>query len=216
MYSEDDLLQLSGLQHYSFCPRQCALIHIEKLWEENLFTVEGELFHERVHQEHGEKRKHQEVQFSLPLVSYQLGLSGQADIVEFLYQDAKRTLLQEVIPVEYKRGKPKSSNVDKVQLCALGICLEEMLSFPIEKGFLYYGKTKKRHEVIFSDKLKQEVIETAKGFHQLVAKAKIPAAVAQPHCKSCSFIDICLPSVRTDAVKDYVQREVCRAMEDTR
>ncbi len=214
MYSEDDLLQLSGLQHYSFCPRQCALIHIEKLWVENIFTTEGELFHERVHQEHREKRRSEEIQFSLPVVSYRLGLSGQADIVEFQYRDSKRTQLQEVIPVEYKRGKPKTSNIDKVQLCALGICLEEMLLFSVTRGFLYYGKTRKRHEVIFSNELKQEVKETAEAFHQLVNSQEIPEALALPFCKNCSFIDICLPYTKGIKVHKYIKQEMDRSLVD--
>ena len=125
MYSEDELLQLSALQHFVFCPRQCALIHIEQLWEENRFTAEGRIIHEDVHEEGVENRKDVKIERGIPLRSLELGLSGKADVVEFRKtQDGKKLIL---FPIEYKRGKPKLDHCDMVQLCAQAMCLEEML-----------------------------------------------------------------------------------------
>lgn len=125
MYTEEDLIQLSALQHFVFCKRQCALIHIEQVWSENLWTAEGRIMHEDVHSEGIENRKGVRIERGIPLRSLELGLSGKADVVEFRKGHNGK---YQLFPVEYKRGKPKPDNRDKVQLCAQGLCLEEMTS----------------------------------------------------------------------------------------
>src|SRR3989337_821592 len=141
--STDDLIMLSALQHYVFCPRQCALIHIEQLWAENVLTAEGRIMHDKVDTANRESRGNIRIEYGVPMRSLRLGLIGKADVVEF-HKDGDRWI---PFPVEYKRGKPKPGNCDKVQLCAQAICLEEMLSVRIPKGALFYGKTKRRLDV---------------------------------------------------------------------
>ena len=129
---------LSALQHIIFCERQCALIHIEQLWSENVFTAEGKIMHDKVDTAKQETRKSVSVEYGVPLRSLRLGLVGKADVVEFHRQEDN----WHPFPVEYKRGKPKSNNCDKVQLCAQAICLEEMLNCKINEGALFYGTTR--------------------------------------------------------------------------
>src|SRR3989338_6590683 len=163
MYSEDDLLPLSALQHLVFCPRQCALIHIERLWQENWFTAQGRVFHERVHEQKTERRKNVRIEFGLELRSYQLGLIGKADVVEFHCDEEKKKW--QPFPVEYKRGKPKSDNCDAVQLCAQAMCLEEMMEVQVLKGAIFYGKEQRRTEIAFDQSLRNQTMETARRLH---------------------------------------------------
>ena len=137
MYTEDDLLPLSGLQHLLFCERQCALIHIEQAWAENRFTAEGRIMHERVHKEDRESRGDIRVEYSMPLRSLRLGLIAKADVVEFHRNRGLSDGKWIPFPVEYKRGKPKKDNADKVQLCAQALCLEEMLDVEVTSGALF-------------------------------------------------------------------------------
>ena len=191
MYGEDDLLMISALQHYLFCKRQCALIHIEQQWEENRFTAEGRILHERVHTAGLESRGDLRLEYDLALRSLKLGLSGRSDVVEFYSRDDEGW---QPFPVEYKRGKPKKDNSDLVQLCAQAICLEEMLAVKIEKGALYYGIKKRRTEVEFDLKLRTATEETAKLLHELVCKGETPSPEYGAQCKSCSFLSLCLPT----------------------
>jgi len=152
MYTEDDLLPLSGLQHLLFCERQCALIHIEQAWAENLLTAEGRIMHERVHEADRESRGEVRIEYSMPLRSLRLGLIAKADVVEFhrkLDPGEKGSSKWLPFPVEYKRGKPKKENYDKVQLCAQAMCLEEMLDVQIPEGAIFYGRTRRRQDVVF-------------------------------------------------------------------
>ena len=148
MYSESDLLPLSGLQHILFCERQCAFIHLEREWTENRFTAEGRIMHERVHVQAHETRKDVRIEFSVPIRSFTLGLTGQADVVEF-HPDRVR-------PVEYRRGREKKDNWDRVQLCAQALCLAEMLGLDISEGDLFYGKIRRRRTVRFDHPLREE------------------------------------------------------------
>ena len=191
MYEEDDLLMISALQHYLFCKRQCALIHIEQQWEENRFTAEGRILHERVHTAGLESRGDLRLEYDLALRTLKLGLSGRADVVEFYRRDNGGW---QPFPVEYMRGKPKKDNSDLVQLCAQAICLEEMLAVKIEKGALYYGIKKRRTEVEFDLKLRTTTEETAKLLHDLVSKGETPPPEYGAQCKSCSFLSLCLPT----------------------
>jgi CRISPR-associated exonuclease Cas4 len=202
---EDDLTMLSALQHYIFCPRQCALIHIEQAWEENRLTAEGRIMHERVHEEGNETRGSVKIARGVPLRSLRLGLVGKADVVEFHRID-KHTW--QPFPVEYKRGKPKPDHSDKIQLCAQALCLEEMLSASVPQGALFYGKTRRRLDVAFDEALRKETEETASKVHQLIESGTTPSPVYAKRCESCSLIGECLPEKigKHASVKRYLMR----------
>jgi CRISPR-associated exonuclease Cas4 len=205
MYMEDDLLMLSALQHLLFCPRQCALIHIEQQWVENRLTAEGRILHERVHTAAKESRQKIRTEFDMPIRSLELGLIGRADIVEFHLQDNG---IWQPYPVEYKRGRPKKDDSDRVQLCAQAMCLEEMLSTEVPAGALYYGKKKRRTAVEFDRRLRQTSRETAQALHNLLADRTTPPPKYRPRCDHCSFIELCLPKTagKKNSVADYMQR----------
>ena len=192
-YTEDDLLPLSGLQHLAFCERQCALIHIEQAWAENVFTAEGRVMHERVHEADRESRRDVRVEYSMPLRSLRLGLIAKADVVEFHRNRGPSGDKWRPFPVEYKRGRPKKDNADKVQLCAQALCLEEMLDVEVPSGALFYGKTRHRQDVDFDTDLRSETEDTAKRFHALVEAGKTPKPVYGKKCDSCSMKHLCLP-----------------------
>jgi len=192
-YTEDDLLPLSGLQHLAFCERQCALIHIEQAWAENLYTAEGRVLHERVDQADQVSRGDARVEYSMPLRSLRLGLIGKADVVEFHRIRDSTGDRWRPFPVEYKRGRPKKANVDKVQLCAQALCLEEMLGVEVPSGALFYGKTRHREDVDFDAELRPETEETAKRFHALIEAGVTPKSVYGKQCDTCSLKDLCLP-----------------------
>jgi CRISPR-associated exonuclease Cas4 len=201
-YSNDELLMLSGIQHIAFCERQWALIHIEQQWTENVLTVEGRQLHERADDPfNSTSLKHTVTLRSVPLVSYHLGLTGFADVVEYRATDLAQNSISlpardgrwQPVPVEYKRGKPKPDERDEVQLCAQAMCLEEMHTIQISEGFLYYGETRHRHEVNFDEKLRSRVFFLAGKMHELFSGGLTPQPVYKPHCRSCSLFDICLP-----------------------
>ncbi len=192
-YSENDLLPLSGLQHLAFCERQCALIHIEQAWAENLFTAEGRVLHERVHEADRQSRGDVRIEYSMPLRSLRLGLTAKADVVEFHRKKEETDKKWVPFPVEYKRGKPKRDSVDKVQLCAQALCLEEMLGVKVPAGALFYGKIRHRQDVDFDADLRSETEDTARRFHELVEARKTPKPVYGKKCESCSMKDLCLP-----------------------
>jgi len=208
MYSEDDFIQLSALQHFVFCKRQCALIHIEQNWAENIFTVKGGIMHENVHEETSKNRKDFRIERGMALHSFELGLSGKADVVEFhrTDNDGKWT----PFPVEYKHGGPKPDNCDTIQICAQALCLEEMLDTNIPCGALFYGKTRHRLDVLFDEVLRKETKDTAEQLHVFIEAGRTPAPVYTPKCKSCSFVDECLPKTisRGESVKEYVLKEI--------
>ena len=191
-YIEKEYLSLSALQHMIFCKRQCALIHIEQLWVENKFTAEGRVMHERVDrgdQTEGSKIK---VEYSLPLKSNLLGITGKADVVEFhLKKDLKNQWIP--FPVEYKRGKPKKNYSDKVQLCAQALCLEEMLNTEVAKGALFYGKTRRRQNVCFDEKLRKLTLQISEELHIMINSGITPAPHYTKKCDTCSFLNLCLP-----------------------
>ncbi len=204
MFNEEDLLQLSALQHMLFCERQCALIHIEQVWSENLFTAEGRIMHDRVDTSKHETRRNIRTEFAVPLRSLRLGLIGKADVVEFHRKDDA----WKPFPVEYKRGKPKHDNCDKVQLCAQAICLEEMLNVEIDSGALFYGKTRRRDEVVFDKALRIETEETAKKVHELIKSGMTPRPEFSKKCKSCSLVQICMPEIcsKNNKASRYLSR----------
>lgn len=186
MREEDQLLPISALQHLLFCERQCALIHIEQVWSENEFTSEGNLLHERTHEGPDESRPGVRITRGMPVRSLELGLSGQCDVVEFHADGA-------VLPVEYKRGKPKVHSADEVQLCAQALCLEEMLGRAIERGMLYYGKRRRRTDIIFDWQLRELTRDAARRLHLLIESRVTPIAQREKKCESCSLLDLCMP-----------------------
>jgi CRISPR-associated exonuclease Cas4 len=190
MYAEDDLVMLSALQHFLFCPRQCALIHIEQLWQENRLTAEGRILHERVHTAARESRRKIRIEFDMPIRSLALGLAGRADVVEFHLQNDGTWL---PYPVEYKRGRPKKDASDRVQLCAQALCIEEMLHAEVPAGALYYGRKRKRFEITFDEDLRTMTRETAAAVHTLLTGGKTPVPEYSRRCERCSFIELCLP-----------------------
>lgn len=207
MFVDIDLLPLSALQHFVFCTRQCALIHIEQIWSENLFTAEGRVMHERVHEEKFEKRGDVRIERGVPLRSLKLGLIGKADAVEFHKESTGRW---SPFPVEYKRGKPKESDCDKVQLCAQALCLEEMIGGAIPAGALFYGKTRRHFDVVFDDALRAKTVDVAKKLHKFIQDGKTPPAQKEKRCDTCSLSSICLPKIGNGgySVADYVKEIV--------
>ena len=199
------MLPLSALQHLLFCERQCVLIHVEQLWEENLFTAQGRLMHERVDRGGHESRGDVRTEYAMPLRSLRLGLIGKADVVEFHLQEDGRWL---PFPVEHKRGRPKRENWDKVQLCAQALCLEEALGVKINRGALFYGKNRRRQEVYFDAGLRRQTEETAARLHKLIASGRTPPPRYDQKCDSCSLKDLCLPKVvgKKGRVESYLKR----------
>ena len=205
MYALEDLLPLSVLQHIAFCERQCALIHMEQLWAENRLTVEGKIMHEHVHDENRVTRGDLRIDYGVSLRSLRLGLIGKADVVEFHRQQGAAWC---PFPVEYKRGKPKPDDCDKIQLCAQAICLEEMLAVAIPAGALFYGQTRHRLDVQFDEALRQETAEAALRAHELIASGRTPPPVYEKRCESCSLFEQCLPKViqKRHAVGSYLTK----------
>lgn len=214
-YSEDDYLMLSGLQHFIYCRRQWALIHVEQQWEENFQTVSGEIFHERTHNSAiHEVRKGTIITREMKIESKTMGLSGNCDVVEFHLDEeginirglGKEGDKYRLIPIEYKRGKPKEHEADMVQLCAQAMCLEEMLVCEIPYGYLYYGETKRRTEVEFTDSLREKVKNCAKEMHQYYKRGYTPKVRVHKGCHSCSLKDICLPRLnKNPSVEQYME-----------
>jgi len=201
MFPESDFIMLSALQHYLFCPRQCALIHLEQQWAENRYTAEGQVLHERVDSNKSDTAGDVRIARTLPLCSHRLGVSGQADVVEF-HDDGT------VFPVEYKRGKPKQNRCDEVQLCAQALCLEEMLTLQINEGALFYGKRRRRTVVAFDEELRQLTEHVVRQVHKLLIEGVTPSASYEAKCDNCSLLNICLPKscAKGRSVKRYMQR----------
>lgn len=204
---DDELIAISALSHYSYCPRRCALIHIEQVWTENRFTAEGRIMHERVHDESRESRGDVLIDYGVSLRSLRLGLIGKADVVEFHLRLDGSWL---PFPVEYKRGKPKVDDCDKVQLCAQAICLEEMLDVAIPEGALFYGQTRHRLDVVFDDAIREKTEETARRAHNLISSGRTPPPVYEKRCESCSLVAECLPKTieKRSSVKRYLSAMV--------
>ena len=199
MFDADDFLQLSGIQHFLFCRRQWALIHIEQQWAENYRTTDGKLMHEKAHDRNAsESRRDFYVVRGLRIFSAALGISGECDVVEF-YQDKNGVSLTgkeekwKPFPVEYKHGEAKTGNCDAAQLCAQAICLEEMLCCRIPKGALYYGQTRRRQTVEFTEELREQVRSAISEMHQLYQRGYTPKVKPTKACNACSLKALCLP-----------------------
>lgn len=223
IYSDDDLLPLSGIQHMAFCERQWALIHVERLWRENQRTVEGRHLHERAHDptiitatEDGLAVRAQ------PIVSYTLGLYGVADVVEFHRDPTGIALpgndgLWLPRPVEYKRGRPKKDDRDEVQLCAQAICLEEMMQVIIEAADLYYGQPRRRVHILLDQSLRERVRELSEKMHRLFAEGVTPEAEPGKPCSLCSLAEVCMPklTLKRRSVENYIRANLAAEVDDS-
>ncbi|MFH0869193.1 MAG: CRISPR-associated protein Cas4 [archaeon] len=198
MFTEDQLIPISALQHWLFCRRQCGLIHLEQAWQENHLTAEGRLLHEKVHQADAEQSGDVRIVRGLRLASFRLGLIGQSDVVEFHKADNGIVLsgakgFWQPFPVEYKRGKPKKDGSDCVQLCAQTMCLEEMLNTKISSAAFYYNQPRRRTEVEITDLLRRQTENIAQQVHQMFNDRNTPIACYEKKCQSCSLAEICMP-----------------------
>ncbi len=215
-YNSDDLLPLSGIQHFYFCRRQWALIHVERQWQENVFTVEGKLLHQNADNPlFNETRRGIITTRAMPVASYHLGLYGICDVVEFNQGDAGvqlpgRVGFYQPVPIEYKRGKEKQDKCDEVQLCAQAICLEEMFSNPIPAGSLYYGEVRHRVKVEFTEELRRLVEKMSEEMHTYFKRGYTPKVKPSKACKSCSLKDICLPELQKNmlSASQYIRMEI--------
>jgi CRISPR-associated exonuclease Cas4 len=234
VYTEDQFIQLSALQHYVFCPRQCALIHVDDVWNDNVFTVRGNILHEKVDTDTYETRGTLKTVRALKIHSFRLGLAGKCDVVEFRKPLANSPGLQagehkaiitgmgvqphipanvvsvqeamEVVPVEFKAGQPKQNISDEVQLCAQALCLEEMLDVPVRRGAFFYGKIRRRVQVEISDTLRQQTEEIVAAVHDIVDRKVIPQGKYEKKCGSCSLEDICQPKAMNERkLKAYIK-----------
>lgn len=212
-YAEEDYLMISGIQHFKFCRRQWALIHIEQQWAENEHTVIGELMHKKAHDPYlTEKRKDTIIARALPVASREMGVTGECDVVEFhRCEDGIRLHghrgLFSVYPIEYKKGKPKATEEDQLQLAAQAMCLEEMFSTQIMEGALFYGETKRREVVEITEALRREVKETFLEMHQYYERKYTPKVKMSKGCNRCSLKEICMPRLeKTISVKKYISQ----------
>jgi len=212
-YEEDEFLMLSGLQHFVFCRRQWALIHIEQEWEENVLTVEGNLLHEKVDDPFiREKRGNTLYVRALPVHSRILGISGICDMVEFTSDDNGITLQGEAgrylpKPIEYKRGKPKKHDADLMQLTAQVMCLEEMLGIPIEEASFYYHEVRRREPHQITEEMRQKVIDLTSEMHLYYRRRHTPRVKTGKHCVSCSLRHRCMPELlEREKVSTYMNR----------
>ena len=197
---DEHLIPLSALQHYAFCPRQCALIHNEQMWVENLLTAQGRALHERVDSGEPETRKGVRFERTVHVAAEKLGISGVLDLVEV---DTKTGCLK---PVEYKRGKPKPEPMDEIQLCAQGLCLEEMTGQPVNEGALWYGQTRHRVPVMFSSDLRAKTLATIAAVRELLNSGQTPPPAYGKCCKACSLVEICQPELlgKRDRSAEYM------------
>ena len=207
-------VMLSALQHMLYCPRQCALIHIEQAWAENRYTAEGRVLHERADQPQAERRKGVRTVTAMPLEHPALGLVGVADVVEFHPCEGGA---EQAYPVEYKRGRPKAHRADEVQLCAQALCLEVMRGEPVPEGALFYGQTRRRKGVLFDTGLRALTRETVAAVRALIDAGQTPPARYEARrCGACSLIEVCQPRwlARGVGVKKWVEKWVARQVAD--
>jgi CRISPR-associated exonuclease Cas4 len=209
-YALDDLIPVSALQHALFCERQYALIHLEQQWAENFFTAEGNVLHERVHVEHHESRERFRQEYDLAVRSLEYGIIGKCDLVEILFDSEKN--VAKVTPIEFKRGKQKKDDVDRVQLCAQVLCLEEMFKIKIDTGEFYYLQEHRRCEQIIDDQLRNTTTALIERIIQMNTEGKTPKAnYSKKKCDNCSLVDICMPKFLGVGSKDvarYVQTQI--------
>ncbi len=230
-YPECDLIPLSALQHLLFCERQCALIHVERVWLENRFTAEGQVLHRQAHEGKPRTRDGVRITRGLPLRGLSLGVSGQADVIEWRApshlpdRQADRTLAKvlrdaqpgglqgwTITPIEYKRGRPKANDCDRVQLCAQAMCLEEMLNIEVAAGQLFYGTKRRRFDVAFDEPLRTSTRRAAERLHEIIDSGITPPAIREKKCDTCSLLSICMPDVTSGrrSAKAFLARELAK------
>ena len=215
MYTEEDMLMLSGIQHYMFCPRKWSLIHLSQEWEDNRLTVEGQLLHENVDNPFYRQKNGDTITLrSVHIASRELGLYGIADAIELLPADSAENAITHnkypgfwyPFPVEYKRGHHKPDECDEVQLAAQVICLEEMYGIHIEYGAMFYGETRRREVIHINEQLRKLTFECASAMHDSWNRRDIAKAKKTARCKKCSLVDICLPQLEQQSkVSDYLK-----------
>ncbi len=209
-YAEEDFLQLSGLQHFIYCRRQWALIHLEGQWKDNLWTVEGSWLHRRAHDpQQTERRGETLICRDLRIHSRRLGVSGACDVVEFQASPCGVALSGQAgtwkpVPVEYKRGRPKEHDADRLQLCAQAMCLEKMLACSIPVGFLYYGEPRRREKVELTADLRGRVEQALEEMHRLARRGYTPVVRPSAACRGCSLREECLPQAGNRSVERYL------------
>lgn len=186
MANGDGLVLISALQHYAYCPRQCALIHVEKVWDENLYTLRGQRVHQTVNTPGDELIEGIRVERAMPLWSHRLGLTGIGDVVEFLEDGTP-------YPVEYKSGARKVRAADSIQLCAQALCLEEMLARDVTQGAIFHYGSRRRRQVLFDQTLRSQTLATIEATRALLTNPRLPPPVADQRCPDCSLIDACIP-----------------------
>lgn len=215
-YTEDEMLMLSGIQHYAFCPRQWALIHIEQQWDENILTAEGRIMHQLVDDPFYRQKMSDIICLrSVNLASKELGLYGVSDIIELHPTDVSNNAITHPkysgywipYPIEYKHGRPKDTDIDIVQLAAQAMCIEEQYSIQIAQGAIYYGAIRRREEVSITDDLRAIVRQYAMSMHDLYGKMLTPQAIKMSHCKGCSLSDICMPDTQ-DGASNYLKHNL--------
>lgn len=214
-YKEEEYLQISGLQHFCFCRRQWALIHIEQLWTENLRTVEGNLLHERAHDGTAKERRGGVlITRDMRVFSAVLGISGNCDVVEFQLSTAGIPLsgkegLWRPYPVEYKHGAPRKDHANELQLCAQAMCLEEMLCCEIPEGAIYFGETRHREKIFLTQELRQEVRDCLLEMHQLYTRQYTPKVKRTKACNACSLKELCVPLLmKKYSVDNYLKEHL--------
>jgi CRISPR-associated exonuclease Cas4 len=230
VFRDEEMLPISALQHLVFCERQCALIHVDGAWRENYLTAEGQELHHNAHQLGHETRGKLRIVRALRLQSYSLGLTGVADVVEFHAPDglvasdlSLRKWCPEVVrlkgwrvlPVEYKRGRPKALQCDEIQLCAQAFCLEEMLCVEVGEGRLFYGQERGRTDVVFSQELRERTRSACARLRQVMASTTLPQPVYDRRCNQCSLFDECMPTIvgRGQSVSRFVEQAVSAALD---
>ncbi|MDT3695306.1 MAG: CRISPR-associated protein Cas4 [Ignavibacterium sp.] len=220
MFTEDDFIMISALQHYVYCPRQCGLIHVDDVWQENLFTVRGDILHQKVDTDTYETRGSVKTVRGLRIHSFKYGLVGRCDVVEFHSKKSKNNsgiitgaLNKEkvldniiVLPVEFKSGEPKEDISDKVQLCAQVFCLEEMLNTQIKEGAFFYGKIRRRNLIEINNELRTQTENIISAVRKIVESKIIPAAVYEQKCRNCSLQTICQPkAMNKTKLQNYIK-----------
>lgn len=211
MENEDNYLMMSGIQHFDYCRRQWALIHIEQQWKENMLTVEGSIVHKKCHDDSlTEKRNDIIIMRGMRVVSHKLQLSGTCDVVEFHKDENGIDLFGysgrwKPIPIEYKHGSSKTIDADRLQLCAQSIALEEMLVCTIEYAYLYYKKTNRREKVLLTDDLREKVATLSEEMNHYFNKGWTPKVKRKTKCNNCSLKDLCMPELNNNkSVKSYI------------
>lgn len=215
-YDESDFLMLSGLQHFTFCRRRWALIHIEQQWAENFRTVDGAIMHKNAHNQDGDERRGDLlIRRAMRVFSRTLGVSGECDVVE-LHRCEKEGItlfgeegLWRVFPIEYKRGAPHQQSGDALQLCAQAICLEEMLCCNIPEGAIFYGELRRRTRVEFTDELRQQVKNSLEEMHRLYRRGHTPKVKPTKSCNACSLKELCLPQImKSRSAQNYLHKHM--------